>query len=100
MKLELWLLTITYLAQAETSSAVYAARRAKLQAKLAGAAIIVPGRNMVGQIAETQLKQEPNFWYLTGVESPFAILVMTPRTTALFIPVEYQFASGQYPGQD
>src|SRR5207244_13510313 len=73
-------------------------RPARPQAKLAGAAIIVPGRNMAGQIGEAQWKQEPNFWYLTGVESPFAILVMTPQSTVVFLPLEYQFASGQYPG--
>src|SRR5581483_6283110 len=78
----------------------YAARRARLQAACGDAAIIVPGRNFAGQIGETQLKQDPNFWYLTGVESPFTILVMTPRRTALFLPDEFQFASGQYPTQD
>ena len=28
----------------------------------------------------------------------FAILVLTPQASALFLPLEYQFASGQYPG--
>lgn len=78
----------------------YAARRARLQAALPDAAIVIPGRNFVGQAGEALLKQEPNFWYLTGVESPFAILVITPRRTALFLPDEFQFASGQYPAQD
>ena len=87
-------------AQAGPGPAVYAARRARLKALLQDAAVIMPGRNMVGQIGETQWKQEPNFWYLTGVESPFAILVMTPQATSLFLPLEYQFAPGQYPGLD
>jgi Xaa-Pro aminopeptidase len=93
-------LTALFLAAQAAPPPNYAARRARLQALLPDAAIIIPGRNFVGQIGETQLKQDPNFWYLTGVESPFAILVMTPRQTVLFLPDEFQFASGQYPTLD
>lgn len=77
---------------------VYAARRARLTAQIPGAVAIVPGRHM---IAGSGLgKQDPNFWYLTGVESPFAILVMAAGRTALFLPVPYQFAGGQFPMTD
>lgn len=96
----IWLAVAALAAQAAPPAPNYAARRARLQAAFPDAAIIIPGRNFVGQIGETQLKQDPNFWYLTGVESPFAILVMTPKQTALFLPDEFQFASGQYPTQD
>ena len=77
---------------------VYAARRARLGAQIPGAVAIVPGRHM---IADSGLgKQDANFWYLTGVESPYAILVMAPGRTALFLPEPYQFAGGQFPTAD
>jgi Xaa-Pro aminopeptidase len=100
LQIPIALLTLSLLAGAATPPSAFAARRARLQAAFPEAAIIVPGRNFAGQIGETQLKQDPNFWYLTGVESPFAILVMTPQKTALFLPDEFQFASGQYPTLD
>ncbi|HVZ48228.1 MAG TPA: aminopeptidase P N-terminal domain-containing protein, partial [Gemmatimonadaceae bacterium] len=55
---------------------VYAARRERLAAQVPGAAIIVPGRYLVG--VHELPKQDPNFWYLTGVESPYAMLVIAP----------------------
>src|SRR6185295_14813490 len=87
---------------------VYAGRRAKLAAQLAGSAIIVPGRYLVG--VHELPKQEPNFWYLTGVESPYAILIIAPDSrpgatkgslrTALFLPDSFQFAGAQFPHAD
>ena len=79
---------------------VYAGRRAKLMAQIGDAVAVVPGRYLVG---EHELpKQDPNFWYLTGVESPYAILVVTPQAqrTALFLPEKFQFAGAQYPMLD
>jgi len=86
---------------------VYVARRARLATMIGQAPVIVPGRY---SIAESGLfKQDPNFWYLTGVESPYAILVMTAdasvsqparRRTILFLPDKYQFAGAQYPMAD
>ncbi len=86
----------------------YAARRAKLAAQVNGAAIIVPGRYLIGN--HDLPKQEPNFWYLTGVESPYAILVIAPDSragaasgalrTALFLPDSFQFAGAQFPHED
>lgn len=89
-------------------SEVYEARRMRLAAQVGGAAIIVPGRYLVG---EHELpKQDPNFWYLTGVESPYAILIIAPDTrpgalagtsrTALFLPDSFQFAGAQFPYED
>ncbi len=77
---------------------VYAGRRAKLAKQLAGGAAIVPGRYLAGD--DGFGKQDPNFWYLTGVESPYAILVMTASRTALFLPGPFQFAGGQFPMAD
>ncbi len=77
---------------------VYAARRARLQQRLGDAAVIAPGRYLVGQT--DWVRQDSSFWYLTGVESPYAVLVTTPKRTALFLPDRFQFAGGQYPMVD
>lgn len=86
---------------------VYAARRDKLAAQVSGAAIIVPGRYLVGN--HDLPKQDSNFWYLTGVESPYAMLVIAPDSrpgaagrlrTALFLPDSFQFAGAQFPHED
>ena len=91
---------------------VYAARREKLAATVntmaAGSAIIVPGRYLVGN--HELPKQDSNFWYLTGVESPYSILVIAPDTranaakgalrTAIFLPDSFQFAGAQFPHAD
>ena len=99
-------------ADAQTDTLVppsaYAARRARLVQLAGGAAIIVPGRHLVG--AHELPRQDTNFWYLTGVESPYAILVMVPdrrpgspsgaMRTALFLPDSNQFAGAQFPMVD
>ena len=87
---------------------VYAARRARLAAQTGDALVIVPGRYSIGE--KDLFKQDPNFWYLTGVESPYAILVIVPgpsspskqqdARTVLFLPEKYQFAGGQFPMED
>lgn len=81
----------------------YAARRARLFEATGGAPVIVPGEYMIRHGGA--LKQDPNFFYLTGVESPWALLVMTTasdgsRRDVLFLPDEYQFAGAQYPMAD
>ncbi|HTE45959.1 MAG TPA: aminopeptidase P N-terminal domain-containing protein, partial [Gemmatimonadaceae bacterium] len=86
----------------------YAARRAKLAAPVMPAAIIVNGRHLVGQ--HELPRQDENFWYLTGVESPYAILVMAPDArpnaprgavrTAIFLPDSFEFAGAQFPMAD
>ncbi len=95
---------------------VYFDRRAGL-VKLLGAdsnsIIIVPGRYLIGNYEN--VLQDADFWYLTGVESPYAILVMAPSgvidglrpshhkqvsSEYLFLPEKYQFAGAQYPMAD
>ena len=81
---------------------VYAARRARLATQL-DAPIIVPSEYMIRHGGEK--KQEPNFFYLTGVESPYAILYLEPdgqgaAREVLFLPDHRQFAGAQYSFQD
>ena len=83
---------------------VYAARRARLVADLGDSAVVVvPGRYLVSP-GDEPVKQNPDFWYLTGVESPYAILVLARPggrwQSALFLPTEFQFAGGQFPMAD
>ena len=81
---------------------VYAARRARLLEAVSGEPVILTGEYL---IRSSGGKQDLDFWYLTGVESPYAILVMTraaggqPHET-LFVPGEYQFTGAQYPIDD
>ena len=83
---------------------VYAERRARLANTIGESVIVIPGRYLIDP-GDGLVKQDPNFWYLTGVESPYAILVMrvgapgsTPRLRSyLFLPTDYQFAGGQLP---
>ena len=87
---------------------VYAARRTRLAAPLSNAALILPGRYLVG--VHELPKQDADFWYLTGVESPYAMLVMAPDhragaargalRTVLFLPDSLQFAGAQFPMAD
>lgn len=81
---------------------VYVQRRARLMARLQ-APVIVPSEYMIRHGGEK--KQEPNFFYLTGVEAPYAILVMTPDERGgvrdiLFLPEHREFAGAQYSFQD
>jgi Xaa-Pro aminopeptidase len=81
---------------------VYAGRRARLVEKLRGP-VIVPGEYMIQH--EGVKKQDPDFFYLTGVESPYAIAVLVPTGDGgadehLFLPGPRDFAGAQYPHQD
>lgn len=81
---------------------VYAERRARLMDRLQGP-VIVPGEYMIRHGGEK--RQDPNFFYLTGVESPYAILVLTPEAggglrEVLYLPGHRQFAGAQYSFQD
>jgi len=80
---------------------VYAARRARLMDELR-APVIVPSEYMIRHGGVK--KQEPNFFYLTGVESPYAIMVMLPAADGvrdvLFLPGHREFAGAQYSFQD
>ena len=106
-----WVATILFLTVASSSAAyesvafdpeVHAARRATLMEAVGDGVLIVPGRYLIGSDGVT--RQDPNFWYLTGVESPYSILALV-RTDddvreMLFLPERYQFASSNYPQQD
>lgn len=81
---------------------VYAGRRARLLERL-HAPVVVAGEYMIQH--EGVKKQDPDFFYLTGVESPYAILVLVPdgaggAREVLFLPEERQFGGAQYPHQD
>jgi len=86
----------------------YAARREKLAAIVVPSAIILTSKYLVGQ--HELPRQDSNFWYLTGVESPYAVLVMAPDKrpdaprgalrTALFLPDSFEFAGAQFPMAD
>lgn len=77
-------------------------RRDRLAREMAGAPIVVPGAYLVR--SDGLAKQDPSFWYLTGVQSPYAILVIVGegarRRDVLFLPERYQFAGAQYPIPD
>ena len=82
---------------------VYAGRRERLMQQVGGGAVVVPGAYLIANGGHD--KQDPTFWYLTGVESPYAILVIAPATEgrrreALFLPDAFQFAGAQYPMAD
>ena len=81
---------------------VYAARRGRLLERVT-APVVVAGEYMIRH--EGRKKQDPDFSYLTGVESPYAILVVVPdgrggQREALFLPGPRQFAGAQYPYED
>ena len=77
----------------------YAARRATLFEQTGSAPIVAVGEYLIrsGGVG----RQDPNFWYLSGVESPYSILVVHPDGTpdgssVLFLPDSFQFAGAQY----
>jgi Xaa-Pro aminopeptidase len=82
---------------------VYAGRRARVLDAVGGEPVVLAGRYLIR--ADEGARQDPDFWYLTGVESPYAILVMSrgadgrPVET-LFVPAQYQFTGAQYPIDD
>jgi len=82
--------------------AVHAQRRARLMESLGDGVLIVAGHYLIG--SDGVPRQEPNFWYLTGVESPYAFLVVAKSGDSLrevlFLPERFQFASANYPQQD
>ena len=81
---------------------VYAERRGRL-VELLRAPVVVPSEYMIR--AGGAKRQDPNFFYLTGVESPYAILVIAPDGEGgvrkrLFLPAHREFAGAQYSFQD
>ena len=97
--------TLPGAAQAQSDVAfpksVYVERRARLATRVEGAMVVIAGRYLINP-GDALVKQDPNFWYLTGVESPYAVLVIAPASggitrSTLFIPEQLQFAGGQFP---
>jgi Xaa-Pro aminopeptidase len=93
---------------------VYQERRERLVRSLANAIVVMPSRDLINP-GDDALKGDPDFWYLTGVESPYAILVLAQERasgvtrrlrgpgrwrSALFLPTQFQFAGGQFPMAD
>ena len=58
---------------------VYSARRERLATSVRDGIVVVPGRYLISP-GDELTRQDPTFWYLTGVESPYAILVMARAT--------------------
>ena len=79
---------------------VYQARRDKLVMEIRDAVAIVPSRYLIRRLSWGQVKMDPDFWYLTGLETVYAVLIVTPERTAIFLPEEHQFLGGQYPMAD
>ena len=80
---------------------VYVERRACLAARVEGAIVVIAGRNLINP-GDALVKQDPNFWCLTGVESPYAVLVIALASGGvtrwtLFMSEQLQFAGGQFP---
>lgn len=82
---------------------VHAARRGALVATTGQHPVIVPGAYMIrsGGVG----RQDLNFYYLTGVESPYAVFAMVPNGDGamreiLFLPDAFQFAGAQYSYDD
>jgi hypothetical protein len=71
---------------------VYARRREALAARVGDATIVIAGAYLINP-GDQLVKQDPDFWYLTGVESPYAILVITPSTTRGGRPQSILFSS-------
>ncbi len=82
---------------------VYAERRARLASLTGDGPVVVTGAYMIRSGGEG--RQDPNFYYLTGVESPYAVFAMAAdgqggRREVLFLPDSFQFAGAQYPMDD
>lgn len=81
---------------------LFSARRAAAMEMLGDGALIAIGSQSMN--SDGPARQDPNFWYLTRMESPFAILVVVRRGDALrevvFVPEQYQFAAVNYPIPD
>lgn len=80
-------------------TSAYAARRARLFEQVGRQPVLVPGAYLVRSGGEG--RQDPDFWYLTGIESPYAVLLIYPDGTpdgasVVFLPDSFQFAGAQY----
>lgn len=72
---------------AAVSLSEYAARRAKLRESLEGApALLLARTEKEAQHDRSGFFQEPNFYYLTGVNVPGAALLLAPDGDRLYLP--------------
>ncbi|NNF27140.1 MAG: aminopeptidase P family protein [Gemmatimonadetes bacterium] len=101
------LVSIPTSGSAQETDPPYDLRRARLAAEVGNAPVVVPGEYLIR--AGGRGRQDADFYYLTGVHSPYAVLVMYPRTEAdgttsvrdvLFLPEPFEFAGAQYPMDD
>ncbi len=76
------------LAQPGIPKAEYRARRAELRRALPDGVVVLFGRTERGDadLSLATLRQEPNFFYLTGWEEPGAVAMLWPQGEALFLP--------------
>jgi len=76
-------LTATTFAQQPFNKAEFAARRARLFDKISdGVAVVFAAK---GQHYPVKFRQSPDFYYLTGIEEPGAVLVMVGPTKSTFL---------------
>jgi Xaa-Pro aminopeptidase len=76
-------LSVTTFAQQPFNKAEFVARRARLFDKISdGVAVVFAAR---GQFYPVKFRQSPDFYYLTGIEEPGAVLVMIGPTKAAFL---------------
>jgi Xaa-Pro aminopeptidase len=81
----LLLLAVSSFAQQPFNKAEFVARRAKLFEKIPdGIAVLFAAK---GQHYPVKFRQSPDFYYLTGVEEPGAVLVMSGPTKSSFLYV-------------
>jgi len=79
----LFILPLTVFSQQPFDKGEFAARRAKLFDKIPdGVAIIFAAK---GQIYPVKFRQSPDFYYLTGLEEPDAVLVLSGAKRQIFI---------------
>jgi Xaa-Pro aminopeptidase len=79
----LLVLTVTAFAQQPFNKNEFTARRAKLFEKISdGVAVLFAAK---GQHYPVKFRQAPDFYYLTGIEEPGAVLVMSGPTKSAFL---------------
>ena len=79
-------LAISTFAQQPFNKAEFVARRAKLFEKIPDGVVVLFAAK--GQHYPVKFRQSPDFYYLTGIEEPGAVLVMSgpSKSTILFVP--------------
>ncbi len=70
----------------------FAGRRARLIARIPDGIAVIPAARTSSQ--PVRFRQAPDFWYLTGIEQPNAVLVLDGRTKR-----SYLFAENRHPGR-